>query len=298
MSDESGKPSSFATPRATVRTSGWLTCGACGHRVRPSDVDVRDGDAVEFSLSADSAVALFGATAGAAVSRDEKSPPQLGGIFVHDDGGYFAAASCDRTCMVHRRTAIAGAERLPANGATHGILVPQRARHEIFALLRKAGGTLTVGGGTIAARTATTTFASKLLDFIFPNIGRMIPPVPAATIEVDVDPLLKALARLVAASHAIDSSLALAGLRWDAAEDPSVATLELVREPDVAADTIAATVTGSAAVALQAARLGELLDALALKRVKISASTPVRIDGDGSLLALMATAAWPQAEAA
>jgi hypothetical protein len=44
MSDESGKPSSFTTPNAIVRYSGWSKCGACGRYGHARDPDTRDGN--------------------------------------------------------------------------------------------------------------------------------------------------------------------------------------------------------------------------------------------------------------
>jgi hypothetical protein len=173
----------------------------------------------------------------------------------------------------------------------------RRARAEILWLGGKAGCTLSITDKIIEARTEAGCFRSKLLDYVFPTYDHIIPPVPASTIEADSDVLMAALARLVAVSHALGGRPPIVGLAWPG-EDAGTATLELVREEGIAADAVAVTAVGAGAVALPAVRFGQLIDALALKRVRISPTAPVRVDAvdDGTgLLAVMAAAAWPRA---
>jgi len=80
---------------------------------------------------------------------------------------------------------------------------------------------------------------------------------------------------------------------WNVDTDANI-RLELAHEPGVAVDVIAGVVRGSARMAVQAARLFDLVAALKTKTVRISASQPIRIEPvEGpDVLMLLATTAW------
>jgi hypothetical protein len=84
------------------------------------------------------------------------------------------------------------------------------------------------------------------------------------------------------------------GISWDSTEDPNRILLTLPHEPGTARDTVDAVVAGDAALAFDAGRLSDLIDALGLTRIRIGAATPARLEAvDGTpLSALFATASW------
>jgi DNA polymerase III sliding clamp (beta) subunit (PCNA family) len=249
-------------------------------------------------LTATDAQTLFGPAIGVAIAQDD-SRMYLGGAFVHDGGsGRLVVCTTNGMTLVRRHTDVLGAEHLPRNGNAHGILVPPWACREILAICRPDGCTLTTDGRLIEARTADACFVSKLIDLPFPDYHYVIPPPHSAAAEIDTKLLGVALVRLNAASTM--GKAPIVGLTWDAHTDASTVFLELAREPGVVADSIPASVSGDGRLAFDAIRLGDLLGALGLLRVRIRASNPARFEPtDGTqLLALLSTAAWPRPQIA
>jgi DNA polymerase III sliding clamp (beta) subunit (PCNA family) len=244
----------------------------------PAPLELR-GDVVQLWLPADEVQQLCSLALAAGIG-DDFTRMHLCGVFLHSgEDGRLAAVATDGTVLVRRQTSIRGGELLPPHGTTRGVLIPRRARAEILWLGGKAGCTLSITDKIIEARTEAGCFRSKLLDYVFPTYDHIIPPVPASTIEADSDVLMAALARLVAASHALGGRPPIVGLAWPG-EDAGTATLELVREEGIAADAIAVTAVGAGAVALPAVRFGQLIDALALKRARIGSGSGTHGRGD------------------
>jgi hypothetical protein len=139
------------------------------------------------------------------------TPAAAGGVFWHTDGsGCFAAAATDGVIFMRAITSIADAGALPLNGNTRGVIVSTEAIRHIRQLGRE-GIVISTDGRLISARTADAIFTSKLIDGVFPDFTRVIPPPPLESIEIDAAALDAALARLAAAS-ASDSRVV--GLSW------------------------------------------------------------------------------------
>jgi DNA polymerase-3 subunit beta len=248
------------------------------------------GPCAQFRVSRDDIWALCGLALTAAMSEDP-TRLHLCGVFLHESEGFLTSAATDGLGLFCQRTAVPAGDQLPPNGTAHGVVLPPRARAEMLALVKgKDGIDLAISRSLIEARTEDAIYVSKLLDVTFPDYRRLVPPRHAAAIEIDTGPLLSALARLVAVSGSIVPPVA--GLSWDEA---GAIRIELPHEPDSAVDTVPGVARGSAQLAVQAAKLADLVNALNAKTVQLSASQPVLLEpagGDGTALALLATTAW------
>jgi DNA polymerase-3 subunit beta len=237
--------------------------------VSPGDLPNRPAlqdHAALFELAPDDVMTLCIPSVALAESPDR---PHLAGVFLHRDASdCLAAAGTDGVILMRAITGIPGAGALPPNGNARGIILPPQAVHEIRRLGRN-GIALATDGRLVEVRTDDAVFTGKLIGGIYPDFGRIIPPPAAAAIEVDVNLLAAALARLAAAST---SHPPVARLSWAQGDD--VVALDLPTEPGAALDSLPAATSGSGTVAVQALLLLQLLAALRVPRVRIGATEP------------------------
>jgi DNA polymerase III sliding clamp (beta) subunit (PCNA family) len=241
-----------------------------------------------YKADAKALKALFSLPLTVAMGEDITRAHMLG-VSLQNHEGSLAAVATDGLALALLRTAIPAGD-LPAGG----VILPPRARAEIFALLARAKGDveLAISDRLIEVRTEHAVYCSKLIAARFPDYRRIVPPRPAASAEIGSGILLPAATRLLATSTA--TIPAVADLSWDETADANAVRLELAHEPGAAVDVVAGVVHGSGRVAVQAGRLLDLVDALKAKTVRISASQPIRIESvdRSDVLMLLATTAW------
>jgi DNA polymerase-3 subunit beta len=193
-----------------------------------------------------------------AVSADSTTRLHLCGIHVQIVDGRLATVAMDGVKLLRRISAIEA--KLPC-----GIIIPTSAATEIVRLARHNSVALATDGRVIEARAGTARFASKLIDGIFPDYVRLLPP-PAATAAVFDGALMRgALTRLAAVSGRDDN--AAVGFMWDGG---GALSLVLANEDNTASDTVAATTSGTGCAACSVAALSGLIEAIGTKRVRLS----------------------------
>jgi DNA polymerase III sliding clamp (beta) subunit (PCNA family) len=137
-------------------------------------------------------------------------------------------------------------------------------------------------------------FASKLLDFRFPDYARLLASTAATAEDFDSAQMRHAVARLAAVSGRDDDRAAV-GLTWNGG---NALSLCLANEDGIASDMVAATTSGSARVACSAGVLTGLIEAIGSKRVRISIEdrpgAVLRLDApdDRSVVAIVAPIYW------
>jgi DNA polymerase-3 subunit beta len=278
----------------TFATAGSaVTVGAGGSRYRlpalPADAFpallAPGRDAITLTLSAADVAMLL--TAPAAIASDEATRPNLGGVYLHTDGGRVTGVATDGLRLVSRTSTIETAD-------WPGIIIPTATVGEISRLARRHDSIeLITDGRIVEARAGAARIASKLVDGIFPDYASCLPPPAATAADFDAGGMRAALARLIATSARDDN--AAVGLRWDGG---GALSLCLANEADIASDTIGATTTGNGRTACSAAMLSGLTEAIGAKRVRLSIEDKpdaiLRFDApdDSSAVAMLAPVYW------
>jgi DNA polymerase III subunit beta len=247
------------------------------------------GKAVVFNLDSDTTLSLLRPSV--AISDDAYRRPFLCGLFVHaDDDGRLASAATDGYMLMAAYTAVAGAQDLPLNGTSdHGIIVPPMALAELSRMARRDDIELATDGRLLQITTGDATYRSKLIDGVYPDFRRVLPPAASDIVAtVNVDRLIAALRRLVATSTK-EKADPFVGISWEA----DGAGICLEDEYGAADDLVTAECAGSCWVAVPALQFLDLLGALPAAEVRISVqagapNAPLRLDipGDATLIAL------------
>jgi DNA polymerase-3 subunit beta len=176
---------------------------------------------------------------------------------------------------------------LPANGMSN-VIVPSKTVGEL-GRFGKNGVKLRVGPKIIEVSTGTYRLCSKLIDGTFPDYLRVIPQASSNVCEVDRVDLIAALTRMKAVAGD-DGKSSPCGIAWN---NGGEIELILASNPQAGSDTLAATTSGKARVAVSIRLLVEMLGSLDRERVRLDvpdAAVPIRITvvgNDGFLAILM-----------
>jgi DNA polymerase-3 subunit beta len=247
---------------------------------------VLSGKTATIELAKEDIAALIGAPS-ELVNKDEDRL-HLKGIFLHlADRKFLATAVTDGIALLCRTSTIEAP-------AFPGIIIPPSTVKEIDRLGRRSGFTLRTDGHLFEARVdgGRLTIVSRLVAATYPDYARVIPAPAATTVTFAAADMLAALARLSAASL---RGQATVGMTWDGADALSLC---LVREDDIAADSITATTTGSGRVACTTAMLKKVIEVMGVAHLRLSIeATPgakLRLDPaeDDGTVAVIAPIPW------
>jgi len=120
------------------------------------------------------------------------------GMFLHDVDGKLASVAADGHTLMRFSTDI------EAKGFA-GAIVPRQAADEI---LKRGAGELAISGRIVSITAGGITYASKLIDSIFPpSYARMIPGLDGAKATIDREALLESLGRLTTIGNYIEENL-------------------------------------------------------------------------------------------
>jgi DNA polymerase-3 subunit beta len=265
-----------------IEDHGTSVCVACGKsRYTLATVALVDlppmptiGEVTgRVDLAREEAAALF-ARVSFAVST-EKMRNYLTGVCLHDSDGDLAAVATDAHQLA--RFTIAGASGLSSD---YRLIVPMPAIKIIGKILanKNIERVALSRSKSLFALTATNfSFVSKLIDATFPSYEAIVPAPSGNAVVIDRAELMRALRRVAAVADGHNQHRT-AGLRWAAGE--AALHLWCHAANDVAADTIAAEVTGSGKVAAQTELLLGVLDTLSGERVSLDCRDgkgPIRI---------------------
>jgi DNA polymerase-3 subunit beta len=201
----------------------------------PPSLAIATSDVAETELSAVDLVHLFSSVPAAA---SEPTRLYLCGLFLHSENDRVYGAATDGVTLL--QTAVAKEGVLPPSlvptNAVAAMMRLVKATRPMKVKLRRAGPLLDL---TAANFTCTT----RLIDAIYPEYGRILPPPSDNLAACNRALLVAALERLKATA----TTLPLVALRWTEHEPLQ---LFLPRQPDDGADAIAAKTTGNAQIAL------------------------------------------------
>jgi DNA polymerase III subunit beta len=172
------------------------------------------------------------------------------------------------------------------------LIVPREAAAILARLLKNtkpATVTLRRSKLLIAVNCEGFTFVSKLIDFEFPDVRRVIPPPSSNWVTCGRELLIDAVAALGAVSTITEAPLLV--LCFDGAPQLDI---YLTREPDRGSDHIYAETSGAGQAVVQLAYLLDLLREIRGERVRLEATEgrPLRTLGEGDKLALLSQCHW------
>jgi DNA polymerase-3 subunit beta len=239
---------------------------------------------VEITLSRDEARRLFASTR--FCMNTEGTRHYLRGSFLHlDTDGRLCAIATDGYRLAYMASTIIPApSTLPANGENTGIIIPAKT----IILLNKLKAkqiALRADPKVLTIRADDLQITSKLIDGIYPDYKRIIPPESHNTATLEREALLGALKRLNAARNAARSDVNMT-LTWKNGSNARLA----IADGEIAEDVVAATTTGAAQITLaipQMLIVTEEVEAKTLQLGVAGKSDPMRIAA-GDLLAVLA----------
>jgi DNA polymerase-3 subunit beta len=147
--------------------------------------------------------------------------------------------------------------------------------------------TLTRSKGLLAVTSDTFHFVARLINGKYPDCTRIVPPPSSNAVTCARGELLASLERLAAV--ALDDPLLM--LSWS---DPGQLNLSLARQPVNGSDMIDAETAGAAKAVVPLGQLADMLHEISGESVHLDVSDgrPLRIQGDGTKLALVSRCAW------
>jgi DNA polymerase III sliding clamp (beta) subunit (PCNA family) len=261
-----------------------VRCGRSNFRLRalpsaghPPSFAVEDNIATA-ALRAGDAKRLFGDVATAACSESMRA--HVNGVCLFSDVGHLGAVAADGICLQFRIT------EAPYCGPC--VMVPLSACELAVRLFAKSSApSLRTNGRLIEIATENARIVSKLVDASFPENWRAIVPELAANAATfSVAELTRALQRIATIASKVDTVT----LSWDEAVGGEAAvTLDGVSSADDF--VVASGVSGRAALRFDAAMMLNLVGAVDVSTVRISAKpqSTIRLDAPGRRdLALLA----------
>lgn len=143
--------------------------------------------------------------------------PDLSGFLLHVRGNYLVSVGCNEKQLfsVYHPLPPEGTGTIPEKGGRNGVLIPVRAAQEILRL----GGPvkISVSASIIEATKGGVTYASKLLDAVFPEYEAIIKPKPEKGIKVDRGDLRDCLQRMAVLAEREGGS-SIVALSWDSGD--------------------------------------------------------------------------------
>lgn len=152
----------------------------------PEMAEIADGN--ELAIRAADIKRLFGETAPGLPANDARIY-LFGGFLEPDSAGHIRVTATDGLRLV--RIAVKNADA----ALDQGYIIPKPTMPELVKLAALGDLTLRFGSGLVEASVANIVFTSKLIDAVYPEMGRFIPDL-APGIMVDRAELVSALKRL------------------------------------------------------------------------------------------------------
>ncbi|MBR1301241.1 DNA polymerase III subunit beta [Bradyrhizobium sp. AUGA SZCCT0042] len=207
----------------------------------------------------------------------------LGGVHLHNVGDQLVAVATDGAALM--RTSVS-AQRLSDDNR---LILPTRTAAILNRLLHETKPeriTLRRSHAAFAASWTGVEIVSGMIDAAYPDYGRVIPRASGNIAICDRSELLASLNRLNAVATGDTPLLAL---DWKS-EGPL--RLYLARQPDDAADSVAATAKGYARIAVSLPRLAALLREFGEADVLIEAADRGLLIREGGKLAALMSCTW------
>lgn len=201
-----------------------VACGRSRWRLATLDADIfpsfpYEGDVVEIELPA-SALREMIARTGFAVAQDAGQGYPFQGIYLHSvpspEGARMRAAASNGAS----RVAVFDGITLPSGCDLPGLILPARALSHISGLCSGADEparlcVFVMSGARIPVRASITVgtriFTTKLIDAVYPDYQRVIPPDGASTILADREELIAEVSRITIISDGDARAVRIAG---------------------------------------------------------------------------------------
>jgi DNA polymerase III sliding clamp (beta) subunit (PCNA family) len=246
----------FAPDATITMTDGVITRGDTGRYKLPTIGDLPELAAIDaetaIMLSGDQVLTLLEPVVAA---DDEATRKYLNSVFLQTASDELVATSTNGTRLI--RTAVRAAPFAPGRD----LIVPEPSALVLRKLIRQtkpAKVILKRSKAMFAAATPEFTFTTKLIDFEYPDLGKVI-PAPTENTAVLAHAELKGVLARLTATATVDgiSPISLIVLAWSHGDPLEIF---LVRQPDAGTDLIDASTKGAARIVVPLRGFAALLE--------------------------------------